>query len=230
MILRAPTLVTARNYRGWERPVDFGQFNYRDVFGKPANINGIAEWLPAGCDIAPFVGAIGTVQDTNLMCIGRYTAPTRCTFYIKREGNVFSYKDTDCELKDEAGNSLHGIGGTYSSFGAGIALGTPMRVTHAAATIANNIFTVYSMRGAVARVTRYEGGADGVVTIGMRGDDVSPVVAERISDNSEQIIALGQAYCRPGKAIVYLDATTAGGTYNDLVWEVAIDFEVPYGL
>lgn len=230
MILRAPALVTARDFRGWERPMIDGLFNYRDTHGKPANINGIAQYLPAGCDIAPHINYLNGVNDPNLMCIGRYTPPTRCTFYLKREGNLYAYVDTDCELKDEGGNSLKFVSNQYALLSAGKALGTAMSVEFSAPSIGVNKFIVSSMRGAVMRVTRYEEGPDGTVTPAFRGSEASGAVATRMSDDTEQILTAGQTYCRPGRVTVYMDAVTSGGTYSSLVWEVAIDYEVPYGL
>lgn len=241
MILRAPALVCPRKAYGWQRPIPEGG-NYR-LGGLLYAINGIAEKLPAGADIAPFLQASGN-DDPNLMCVGVYVPPTRVTAKWHRGNNwspanlseAASALESDCTLKDEAGNNLHRINqgwGDQSGFEL-VGLGTTMLLEVVEQIFLypgrRDTFEVTSMRGAVARIEAYEQGGDGIVNVAIDGSEATPAVATRVSDNTEQILSAGQIYLRPGKSKFSITCTTAINSWNEMAYILAVDFEIPYGL
>ena len=233
MILRAPALVCPRKVGGWKRPLDFG-YNFRDVQGLGAYVDGIAQMLPAGVDINPFPQYNGLASDPGLMHVGRYTPPTRCAIYWSVGGSNSNKNklETDCDLRGEGGNTLHDVNAGYTSNSVFRALGTAMTLDVSDFDILTGyyIFEITSMRGCVARITEYEGGADGIVNLTMTGDAVGAAVARRLSDNSDQILTTGQAYLKAGRNLLKVAFTTGAGTRTALVFEIMFDFEVPYGL
>lgn len=235
MILRAPAIVCPQKEYGWRRPLPTG-YNYRGNDGKGSIINGIVEHLPAGCDINPFPATLGQYDAVGSMLIGRYVAPSYCAIGFKLGPSRYSKIETDCQLKDEAGNQLMRIGRGFENFQGWLfrALGTVMQVELVNGTGGNpttDTYEVTSMRGCVARIDRYEEGPDGIVTVGMSNQGATPVVANRVSDDSEQILSEGQIYLPPGKRKVSVNAGYAnGGSSTAMIYEIIFEFEIPYGL
>lgn len=235
MILRSPAIVCPRQKYGWERPLNAGQGNYK-LNGLYGEISGIAERLPAGADINPFVSA-GVSPNPGCMLVGVYTPPTRVAIGIQYDAQWAYRLTTDAKLTDEAGNKLHGTDGQweFGSFFDYVRFGTPFGITPVGVTVVspNNFraeFLVKAMRGAVFRITEYEEGPGGVVTVSLESDDVSPSVALRVADQTQQILTAGQCYCRPGATKVIVDFATAGSITAGMVFIAECEFEIPYGL
>lgn len=234
MILRAPALVCPQKEYGWARPLPLG-YNYRGKDGRGTVINGIVERLPAGCDINPFPATIGQYDAVGSMLIGTYVPPTYCAIGFRLGNGRASKIDSDCLLRDEGGNQLMKIGAGYGNpqgydFRA---LGTTMQVRLVSGTGGNpttDVYEVTSMRGGVARIDRYEEGPDGIVTVGIDNQDATPVVATRVSDDSQQILAEGQISFGPGKKMISITAGAVNFPFSAMVYEIIFEFEIPYGL
>jgi len=240
MIIAARTLIVPVHEKGWARPFLTGigitpDRNFSYPGGQPGVISGIANEVMSGCDITPYAPLVGVGGGdlANCVTLRAYAPPTSVRVEIPvyvgagnipGVGNRILTHDAVLMLQD---GTRHNPWTTNTWFGTFFYIETyTVSITATYLKIRIEYKTQRAMSIAIAS---YEGGSSGIITNSISGASF-PVMAIRLSDNTQQVIANGGITVQ-GEGEIYLDATCAGAwVTGDVIANIECRPEIPYGL